>query len=243
MPDAVSRQLWNTWVGNWRWVTDALAAKGASVRRPKIAPPVRGPDEVDDKLGGVWVPPDFADVLARYSAKVTLSWHLFTDDADVAEEDLPPAEYEEVSMSEADALWDAGTVSRLKRDLDRWVASAFPDVSDPWQRSWHNKVPFLEVSTGDLLAFDLSGGTARCPVVYLSHDGDTDVHGRRLGLDFTDFMTRWSNLGCPGPDFYLLEPLYDHRRRLLRDSGPAVDRWKAWVGEGEGGARRPARRA
>ena len=240
MADTVTKRVWDTWVKNWQWVTDALAAKGARVRRPKIAPPVGDPERLSDRLQGIWVPPDFADVLARYSAKVTLSWHLYTDDSGLPEEDLPPPAYEEVAFSETAALWDAGRVARMKADMDRWVASAFPDVSDPWQRSWHHKVPFLEVSNGDLLAFDLSGGTARCPVVYLSHEGDTDVHGRRLGLDFTDFMTRWSNLGCPGPDIYMLGPLYDQRRGLLRDSGPAVDRWKAWVGGAARGTRRRA---
>ena len=230
MADLVTKRLWDTWVRNWHWITDGLAAKGADVRRPKVAPPVGDREQVMDRLQSVWVPPDFVEVLASYSAKVTLYWRLYTDDADVAEDDLPPAAYEEVSGSDADALWDVGKISRLKRDFDRWVASAFPDVSDPWQRSWHNKVPFLEAPNGDLLAFDLSGGTAQCPVVYLSHEGDTDVHGRRLGLDFTDFMTRWSNLGCPGPEFWTLEPFYDRRERRLRDSGPAVDRWKAWVG-------------
>ena len=67
-----------------------------------------------------------------------------------------------------------------------------------------------------------------------------EVHGRRLGLDFTDFMTRWSNLGCPGPEFYLLEPFHDRRQRLLRDSGPVVERWKAWIGGTGRGTRRPA---
>jgi len=227
----VTKGLWNTWVKNWQWVTDGLAAKGASVRRPKIAPPVGDREQVMDRLQSVWVPPDFVEVMANFSAKVTLTWYLHTDDADVAEADLPPADYDEVGGSDAPALWDVATVAKLKRQLDQWVASAFPDTGDQWQRSWHNKVPFLEAPNGDLLAFDLSGGTAQCPVVYLSHEGDTDVHGRRLGLDFADFMTRWSNLGCPGPEFYTLEPFYDRRERRLRDSGAVVEKWKQWVGE------------
>jgi hypothetical protein len=239
--DIVTKRLWDTWVRNWHWVTDAMAAKGASVRRPKIAPPVGDREGVMDRLQSVWVPPDFVDVMANFSAKVTLSWYLHTDDADLAEDDLPPAAYDEVGASEAPALWDVGTVVKLKRYIDQWVASAFPDVADPWQRSWHNKVPFIEVCNGDLLAFDLSQGTSRCPVVYLSHEGDEDLHGRRLGLNFTDFMTRWSNLGCPGPEMWGLEPFYDRRERRLRDSGPAVERWKAWVGAA-GQARRPTRR-
>jgi hypothetical protein len=243
MADVVTKRQWETWVENWRWVTDAMAAKGASVRRPKVAPPVGSREKVMDRLQGVWVPPDFVDVVANYSGKVTLSWRLYADDADLSEDDLPPAAYDEVSGSDADALWDVGLVDKLKRYLDRWVAGAFPDVADPWQRSWHDKVPFLEAPNGDLLAFDLSGGTARCPVVYLSHEGDTDVHGLRLGLDFTDFMTRWSNLGCPGPEFYLVEPFYDRRQRQLRNSGPVVDRWKAWIDGAGRGAKRRTRRA
>ena len=79
------------------------------------------------------------------------------------------------------------------------------------------------------------------PVVYLSHEGDEDLHGRRLGLDFAEFMTRWSNLGCPGPEMWALEPFYDRRERRLRDAGPAVDRWKEWVGGNGRKAKKPRR--
>jgi hypothetical protein len=54
----------------------------------------------------------------------------------------------------------------------------FCDASDPYDRVWHHKVPFMEVANGDFLALDLSQDR-HGRVVYLSYD-DGEGHGRAM---------------------------------------------------------------
>jgi hypothetical protein len=65
-------------------------------------------------------------------------------------------------------------------------------------------------------------------VVYLDHEG-SDFNGCRLGLNFVDFITRWSNLGCPDP--LIRDLFHDSDQNLLMDSGQIVENWKRWVSE------------
>jgi hypothetical protein len=73
-------------------------------------------------------------------------------------------------------------------------------------------------------------GRRDCPVIYLDHEHGRR-HGIRLGSNFVDFITRWSNLGCPGLEIERMMPFYDPVQNLLMDSGEVVENWKRWVSE------------
>ena len=66
----------------------------------------------------------------------------------------------------------------------------------------------------------------RTPV--LSHDG-SDFHGKRLGYNFIDFITRWSNVGCFGPEDWQFEPFHNGAENVLELEGDKVNNWKKWL--------------
>ena len=64
-----------------------------------------------------------------------------------------------------------------------------------------NTTAFMAVGNGDYLVIDTRDGQVK----YLSHD-DPEAMGVVLGSDFEAFMTRWSALGCIGPEIWQLQP-------------------------------------
>jgi hypothetical protein len=81
----------------------------------------------------------------------------------------------------------------------------FDNMDDPYDRVWHNKLPFIETRNGDYLAFDLADAKEEKQVVYLSHDG-AKGHGYVLGKTFSDFLKNYIAIGCCGPEVWQMLP-------------------------------------
>jgi len=79
-----------------------------------------------------------------------------------------------------------------------------------------------------MFAFDIEKGNLNCPVIYLSHDG-SDNHGMKVGNNFIDFITRWSNIGCPGTEDWQIEPFYNYNNKQIDLTGERVSAWKKWL--------------
>jgi hypothetical protein len=192
---------------------------------------------------GIRLPNDFVEVITEYSSKVTLDWDLcnevglmnglvsFRKDR-LEKEDAPPKQYLETRSCGGAPLWDVNVLLSLKRAHQK-LLNSFPTPLPEYQQAYVGKLPFIQAANGDWIAFDVSRAPANCPVCYLSHDGDVSIHNRRLGENFVEFMTHWTNVGCPGPEFWQMEPFYDKRGMRLKASGPAIDHWKRWVSEGK----------
>jgi hypothetical protein len=240
--DVINEQIWSAWLRHWEWTVSAIKQKGYEATL-EIAPPV-----VSDALErlvqdyGLVLPVEFTHVLVRFSARVQLTWHIGKPLSIRPPDDVPELYKGLFPRSGAGDLWDADTLLFLWQRYAAWIerfeeveaedrASGRIDPEDHGERGWHlsiwqNKSPFLAVGNGDLLAFDLAHESQNCPVVYLDHEwGRYD--GCRLGLNFVDFVSRWSRLGCPAPSS--LRRFYDPDRNLLMDSGDLVANWKQWL--------------
>lgn len=78
------------------------------------------------------------------------------------------------------------------------------DPDNDYDRVWHNKLGFMTVANGDIIAFDLDDPGDDKKVVYLSHD-DGEGHGHTLG---DSFLAYFSNLlligGCGNEDWQMI---------------------------------------
>ena len=108
------------------------------------------------------------------------------------------------------------------------MSTVFPKPDDPDDCVWHNKLGFLEVGNGDMLALDLAP-TSSGRVLYLSHD-DGEGHGYSLGHDFADFVGRWSELGCPGAEDWQWLPFTQDKNGPLEPNGPRAAEWRGIFG-------------
>ena len=217
----MDRAIWDMWVQNWQWTLAAMERKGFEVGGLEIGAPVsREEIERVQRELQIILPDDFVYVVTHFAGSVQFSWHLGKFKL--------PEPYRGIFSGGASPLWSMSGLRSDKEGYDGWVQNVFSNLDDPYDRVWHNKTAFLSVPNGDVIAFDVLGGGANAPVVYLSHEGDTS-HGWRLGFNFVDFISRWSNIGCPGPEDWQFEPFYDPVANIIRDAGPVVDAWKDWM--------------
>lgn len=220
-----SNTLWNQWVEHWNWIIAVMDNGRADVvEKVSIAKPAtqRQLKAVERSLG-LDMPADFADVLATHSRRVEFYWGI--DEGCIAT--LPKSLSEVAAGGAEHAIWDIDDLVELKRDADGMVKMFGRDEAT--KRGWMNCLPFLRIGNGDYIAFRITEGQKTHPVVYMSHESDSEYHRKQLGANFVDFLTRWTNLGCPGPDFPYFQPFYDKRSKQLRHAGRAVDAWKKWL--------------
>lgn len=220
----VSEELWKSWVDHWQWICAVMEIRGRCATPLTMAKPL-----TENQLALLCrrikldLPTDFMSVLRDYAARVEFDWFVDDDETERLPDELHEASYG------GGVLWDADR-------LPEFAAAAAKHAESPWlafRDGLRNRLPFIDVGDGDLIAFDMRAGRMKCPVVYLSHENDPDLHERILGESFTDFMTRWTLFGCPGPDLHCMEAFYDHRKMQLNDKGHNATRWRKWLETGE----------
>lgn len=207
------------WIDRWERALDACDSIGGStdeliVRGPATERAVKNVE----KNFGLTLPAAFRQVLTQFSAEVEFRWFL------PKRFELPDALR---GIFSGECRWSLDRLSAIEDSRRQWVEGCFPNVEDEYDRVWHNKLAFLDVKNGDMLALDLA--LSPSPVVYLSHDGD-DTHGYRLGADFADFIDRWTLLGCPGAEDWQMMPFLDSPTALLDPDGANAALWRTVFG-------------
>jgi hypothetical protein len=187
--------IWDNWKQRWENALLACSNLGGRADELVIANPATISDvekieaEIQLKL-----PESFRRVITGYSSSVHMYWRLPT------EIELPKP-FEGIFCGICE--WDLSMLPELEARRKGWIESCFPNSDHSYDRVWHNKLAFHGVDNGDMLALDLSKNPS--PVVYLSHD-DEEMHGYILGMDFEDFIDKWSQLGCPGTEDWQMIP-------------------------------------
>jgi hypothetical protein len=204
------------WFAEMEATLSAAAALGTTRHELSVEPPAREAaiQDVETTLGRR-LPADLRVHFAQSFGLLDFRWHL-KGDLDVP---APFATWGWCHIA-LDRLVDVET-----RRLD-WIKAAFPNPADPYDAVWHNKFAFLDVKNGDLLAVDTADDSSRA-VVYLSHD-DARCHGATLAPTFPEFMRRWSEIGCQGPEAWCIEP-YLASDGIDPDGSNAI-KWRRWFG-------------
>ncbi len=161
---------------------------------------------VEQQLGFM-LPDSLRWTLAEFSACVRMRYTLPTDSSD---HPLP----------EALAKVQGGGISW---NLQRLLESEPSLLADGF-------LTFHKFPDGDLLALDVHR-EEDAPVVFVAKDGGAG-HGFELAASFEDFVSRFSELGCPGSDFAGLSPFLGGQEREL-GIDPAVEEayaWREWLG-------------
>lgn len=207
--------VWDPWIKRWNAALQACNRLGGEARLLRVERPAADAEvfAVERELG-LKLPGSLREVLTGFAHAVEFGWYLPLDRR------FPPPFHE---IFGGNFSWDLGQLVRLEQTRREWIARVFSDPSDPYDRVWHEKLAFMEVPNGDLLAVDLARPGA--PVVYLSHD-DGAGHGYLLGRDFADFIDRWSTLGCPGPEDWQMLPFLGGPTSLLEVTGTNARAWR-----------------
>lgn len=194
------------WEKAYRPLCDFDAATPFGLRKDPPAAP--GEITALETALGMPLPPSLRAFLLTYSRDLTFSAFLKDDFC----AGLPPALRDIFSAGIDVSLTGIAAAETTRKD---WIASCFSNPDDAYDRVYHDKLGFLSIDNGDLLAFDLADGKADHRVVYLSHD-DGEGHGCALGDTFADFLERYAAVGLCGPEEWQMRP-------FIRDKTSGID--------------------
>ncbi len=122
------------------------------------------------------IPRSFKNVLTTFAKEFALG----------LEPSDEPLESDDVSFESGELGWSLVGLPELVAEFEEFRNDVYPDADDAYARAWQNKFPVYRFGNDDYLAVDV----ASQEVVYLSHDGDTELNGLALGRDFEDFAKR-----------------------------------------------------
>lgn len=166
------------------------------------------------------LPCEYKEILMNFSKKVSLSYHLDIE---------APEEFKEVFSGEI--FWDINKIIDLTKLYTEWIeASIDPEYNDKQaiiitKKYGLNSTPFMSVPNGDLIIInDITN-----EVFYLDHEGG-EMHGKRLGKSFFNFLDIWTQIGIIGSEGWQFEAIYDfENNKLLPIDNEKVQRWIDWL--------------
>jgi cell wall assembly regulator SMI1 len=224
---------WDQLVDTWKATLQAVERLGGYTTLPaatsagithsrvwglRIADPAPAADiERTQANLGIGLPPALSQLFSQCSRSVDFRWQV--------PDDFRPPPFEQIfcggfSLS-LDALQDHAMALR------EWVET-FPNPDDPYDAVWHQKLAVIPVMNGDYIGIDLRPAR-HGEVVYLSHD-DGEGHGYVLGADLIDYLTRWTPLGCPGPEDWQWLPFTSSKTSMLEPAGEPARKWRELLG-------------
>lgn len=190
-----------------------------------VEPPASEEDVAEiEKQMGRKIPSTFRRVLREYSRKLGVCWMFPEDDE----------EYREIcdglfrSFAWGILAWSLESLPDLQKDLKKWNDLMYNNPDDPYDKHWLGKFAICEVGHQDYFVIEAENEKSQ-QVVYLSHDGDTDVNGFSMGKDFEDFVDRMSLLGCP-EEGSMMYPFMNPPEPYLQVDGKNARHWREWFG-------------
>jgi cell wall assembly regulator SMI1 len=210
---------WKSTVENWQSTLKFNSEIGGDSRVLLIEEPASIIEikSLEESIG-IPLPNELKETLLSFSKKVEFSWFL-PDDFSL------PEPFDEIFCG--GCHWSLDWIAQFNKEKDGWVQEVFPNQEDPYDKVWHQTLAFQEVGNGDYLAIDLRNPNSQ-PVVYLSHD-DGEGHGYVLGENFTDFIFRWSKIGCPGAEDWQWLPFTNSPQSYIDPNCENAQQWKKTI--------------
>jgi hypothetical protein len=217
----MNKELWDKWIENINWILTIAKKRHWDTEELEIKSTVTANDFISlENHLDITYPDDFKEILTNYSSGILLNWQIEGEETE--------GEYKEIFCGGGRGyLWDFSTLKDDYENYQGWIKECFSNEDDEYDKVWYNKIPFLDVPNGDVIAFGEKATTGN-PVIYLSHDG-SDFHGHKLGDNFVDFITKWTKLGCIGTEEWQFEVFYDYERMELKTEGQTFENWIKWL--------------
>lgn len=212
---------WNIWIERWKETLEAIEQIGGEASELHIAKPATKEQvETIEKHLGYRLPESFREVLLNFSATVEFNWDL--NDAIELPDTLR-------GIFASECTWNLFDIIEIEENRKAWIEGCFSNPEDEYDKIWYDKLAFMTVGNGDLIAFDLESYPNNTPVVYLSHD-DGEGHGFVLGKDFKQFIDNWTKIGCPGPEDWQMIPFVDNSINGINPESKNAIEWRNIIG-------------
>ncbi len=153
---------------------------------------------------GCTIPKSLRETFLLFSRKITFT-------AFLPEEFEMPTAFEDIfSANFKFSLFEIENAEEMRRDL---IDSMFTNKKDEHDKVWHNKLAFMTVGNGDMIAFDLDDPSDDKRVVYLSAAGEKS-HGMLLGKNFKEYFSNLLSIGACGSEDFQMMPFINETSGL-----------------------------
>lgn len=188
-----------------------------------VAPPATEDEVVAVEVTlGYHLPEDLRQFFLTSSSGIEFWWNSYDEHTDILS---LPGELAEICSGELRfSLERLAAIDDMRDDL----ADLYDDPDDPYAEVFLRKLAFMTVGNGDLLAIDLNEDHPGA-VVYLTHDGES-MHGYVLGESFISFLDAYTQLACPGPEWWVQELFTNEQTTPLDPQGELALRWLRAIG-------------
>ncbi len=226
-------EIWNRWLNNFKWIESvskarrwnefkwqpvkSMESKGWDIYNLQIEEPA--PFQLINQIEkntNQNFPEDFKTVLCEYSSAVRINWHMNEDHIEEFDGIFCGAGY--------GYIWDISLLEELYESYQLWLNLCNPN--DEYYATYYNKIPFISVPNGDLIAFEKEIINGESAVIYLGKQAG-ELDGKRLAKSFTEFISKWSNIGLVGTEEWQLSPFYDYENEELSSDNDQVRLWKS----------------
>ncbi len=217
----MNKGIWDNWIERIEWILSIAQKRNWDYSELTIKKPVsENAFEILEKELNLEYPADFKEVLTKYSSGILMDWQIEGEETE--------GEFRQIFCGGGRGyLWDFDFLREDYKNIQGWITECFSNLEDDCDKIWHNKIPFLHVPNGDVIAFGDKTEKGN-QVVYLSHEGD-GFHGQILGGNFIDFINKWTQLGCVGTEDWQFEPFYDYRKKTMLSDKTILDKWIKWL--------------
>lgn len=154
-------------------------------------------EEAEKKLK-ISIPPSLREFFLKYSKKL----EFFASLKDEFCENLPD-ELSSIFCASIEISLDS--LIRTEESRQGWVEYCFTDENNEYDKVYYNKLGFIGVMNGDIIALDLNDKKEDHSVVYLSHD-EGEGHGYILGNSFNEFLENYIAIGLCGEEDWQMLP-------------------------------------
>lgn len=209
-------------VGALRAVIEDVRAAGGEVVKRRIDPPAtRAEVSAAERALGRRIPADLVEFFLEGTRGLDVCWGL--------ELDRGPGIDAFGGALGGSATLDLEQLDSLLESWSSWEASFRGAAAyagnhvDLTLVDYERLFPIEVAGNGDVVVL-VTKGEDRGSVVLFDHEGgnfDRAVLGRSL----REFLCAWLSLGCPGPESFTLEELYDYDEQRLGVESPRAKLW------------------
>lgn len=217
----MNKEIWNNWMNRIEWILSIAEKRNWDYSELTIKKPIsENAFKILEKELNLEYPTDFKEVLTKYSSGLLMDWQIEGEETE--------GEFWQIFRGPGRGyLWDFDTLRDDYKNIQGWITICFSNPEDDYHKIWYNKIPFLNVPNGDVIAFGDKTEKGN-EVVYLSHEGD-NFHGGVLGDNFIDFIDKWTQLGCIGTEAWQFDPFYNYETKKLLSDLTVLEKWKKWL--------------
>src|SRR5690606_18981401 len=167
----MNREIWENWIKRIEWILNIAKKRNWDYTELTIKEPISEKAfEILEKELNIKYPTDFKGILTKYSSGILMDWQIEGEEAE--------DEFEEIfSGGGRGYLWDFDTLRDDYKNIQGWIKESSNHPEDEYYKIWNDKIPFLDVLNGDIIAFGDKTEKGN-QVVYLSHQYGDSFHGQ-----------------------------------------------------------------